>query len=347
MKKTIEGFCQNSLLAMKLQCEHAVLLRWFVDYRNAGLLSKRIFSGEEFHHIDYQFVISSLPVLGITNREVIGRKFKSMVKADLLFCKADKRVGTYMYYRINPVQYAVLIDDATAVDKLLTGSEQLGETPPSADAIVERHSTGPSSASVITDGKIDPYDPTGASAHINTLLSYNKSVYYLIVEARRDERFQKEFRQFCIDTSSNCIRDTEYWICHNADKYKCSVEDIVYALTVCNRKKKSGNLPFATGILRKRAHSRQTLGSSVGVKNRFQQTKDYLSQRIECYRDIIRSYSYDEKRGSVSWTPVHHSILEDCDSASSLNDYFNKTISEDIRRETGERLYFEPALPGG
>jgi hypothetical protein len=346
MKRMIEGFSQQSLIELGLNSDHAILLRWFIDYRDSGLLSKRCFGGDEYHHIEYSFVIECLPILGISNKEVIGRKIKKMVQSSLLFSKADKRVGTYMYFRINPPVYSSLIDDKISVGTLLTtGGYPLSYSQPS-DKIVGYHSTEKSTADKVHDILIDPYDSTKKSAHINTLLSNNNTIYSLIMEARRDTHYIDIFNRFCVDSSNNTMRDCEYWLFHNALKYEASLDDIIYALKNCLKKNKNGNIAFATGIIRKRVLSRNKLTFSQPVADTTATLQDYIQKRLSMHKDSIASFDFDAPKRTVTWTPKDLGILSDCDAVSSLNSLLNSTIADDIKRETGVSLYFSISAHG-
>lgn len=340
MKRTIEGFSQQSLLTLGLNSDHAILLRWFIDYRDSGLLSKRCFGGNEYHHVEYAFVLECLPILGISNREVIGRKLKKMVQASLFFQKADKRVGTYMYFRVNPPVYASLIDDGVSVGSLLITGEYPGSYTQTADKKVVYQPIEKSAAIKTHDISVDPYDPTGTSAPINTLLSNNNTIYSLIMEARRDKTYTEHFSNFCIDSSPNTMRDTEYWLFHNSIKYEASLDDIIYALTICLNKNKKGNIAFATGIIRKRVSSRNRLVDSRPLCGNADAVNEYLRKRLSFHEDSIQSFEYDPSRRTVSWVPKNSNVRSDCDAVSSLNSFLNKTVADDIKRETGVCLYF-------
>lgn len=110
MKYTIFGFSQQKLIELGLDNNEACILRWLLDLKSRGLMEKVIaYDPEEKKEIEYVWVkydeiIKDLPILGITNKQVIGRTFLKMVNKKVLKRYVQKVPGgTYTYFALNPV----------------------------------------------------------------------------------------------------------------------------------------------------------------------------------------------------------------------------------------------------
>jgi uncharacterized phage protein (TIGR02220 family) len=156
MKYTIEGFSQKRLVELGLDTVDACILRWFVDFSHTDKMVKFIRSGLSdgvpFLWVNYQAVIDDLPILGITNREVIARRFKKMESCGLLevyIKKAD--TGSFSCFRLISSIYEALI---------MAPDSKVGWPP---------------------DSKVDPKD---SSSNINS--STNSLNTYCPVETRKE-----------------------------------------------------------------------------------------------------------------------------------------------------------------
>lgn len=110
MKYTVEGFDQQLLVAMGLNAVDAVILRWFVDfYATDKMTVIADENGQEFKWVKYEAIIEDLPILGITNKQVIARHFDKMVKAGILEFYLHKKKGNYSCYKLTK-KYSVLIE---------------------------------------------------------------------------------------------------------------------------------------------------------------------------------------------------------------------------------------------
>ncbi len=116
MKYTVEGFDQVELVKMGLNSNDAIILRWFVDFYATGKMA--IIKNEtwqEFNWVKYQAVIDDLPILGITNKQVIARHFDKMVTAGIIEKYIHKQMGVFSCFRITE-KFRVLIEKLKGVD---------------------------------------------------------------------------------------------------------------------------------------------------------------------------------------------------------------------------------------
>ena len=116
MKYTVEGFNQVELVKMGLNSNDAVILRWFVDFYATGKMAiVKNETGQEFKWVKYQSVIDDLPILGITNKQVIARHFDKMVTAGIIEKYIHKQMGVFSCFRITE-KFRVLIEKLKGVD---------------------------------------------------------------------------------------------------------------------------------------------------------------------------------------------------------------------------------------
>ena len=155
MKYTIEGFNQRNAIALGLNSEDLVLLRWFVDFKNTSDMKKKYIkhANDMGYWISYSYLIQELPILfslnpkytiegydNLSSKEKMDldkkytkackQKIKRMLSGNLSKVllrnksvnRDDKgKVKSEIYVHINPVVFKLLIsDDITAVQKCTT-----------------------------------------------------------------------------------------------------------------------------------------------------------------------------------------------------------------------------------
>lgn len=97
MKYTIEGFSQEKAIEYGLDIEDLVILRWFVDFCSR-IPSKEI-DGENFFWINYQAILTDMPILGFKTKDRLYRKLKNMVdKGVLTHQNLKNSEGNFSYY---------------------------------------------------------------------------------------------------------------------------------------------------------------------------------------------------------------------------------------------------------
>lgn len=115
MKFTINGFSQKKLLEFSLDATDALLLRYFIDFRDSGEMLKEIVNNETYYWLRYDGIIKELPILNLSKPDSVYRRFKKMSKAGVLKHKTVKRNGTYSYFNIGP-KYIALISDSPDIN---------------------------------------------------------------------------------------------------------------------------------------------------------------------------------------------------------------------------------------
>ena len=134
MKYTIHGFNQMRAVELGLSCDDLIILRWFIDFRDAGKM-KRNFALEDnkfYYWVTYKKIIEDIPII-VWDCKVKddGKEYKKSNEQRLYDCQRQrvKRIfqgnlskiltrhvyknhgGTFMYVSLNEDTYAYLIGE--------------------------------------------------------------------------------------------------------------------------------------------------------------------------------------------------------------------------------------------
>lgn len=126
MKHNILGFNQKSVIEFdiirtetrkgitkivknKLDTEHLLILRYFIDFRGTNKMATQLINDEFYYWLKYQHVLDDLPILDFS-KERIADKLKDLVHLKILKRYIHKEGGIYSYYNID-VNYEKLISD--------------------------------------------------------------------------------------------------------------------------------------------------------------------------------------------------------------------------------------------
>jgi hypothetical protein len=115
MKYNIEGFDQQTLVNMGLNSNDAIILRWFVDFYGTNKMAEVTDCGKTYKWVKYQAVIDDLPILRITNKQVIARHFHKMQEAGILEKYLKKEGGVYTCFRLTE-KYNLLIEKLNGIN---------------------------------------------------------------------------------------------------------------------------------------------------------------------------------------------------------------------------------------
>ncbi len=110
MKYTILGFSQRRAIELGLDLKHLIVLRWFVDYKDTGKMSHKIFEDDKYYWIKYEGIIEDLPIIKTTSHDTIYRYLKKMEKVGVLKHRTLKQGGVWSYFTLGD-KYKELIDD--------------------------------------------------------------------------------------------------------------------------------------------------------------------------------------------------------------------------------------------
>ena len=109
MKYTILGFNQELLIQYGLDCIDALILRYIVDFSNTDRMMRVQANEKTYFWLKYEKLLADIPIAKINSKDVLRRRLKKMVTANILEHYTHREQGTYSYYRINPNKYEPLV----------------------------------------------------------------------------------------------------------------------------------------------------------------------------------------------------------------------------------------------
>ncbi len=100
MKYTIEGFSQEKLMEFGLDVNDAIILRWFIDFKDTGKMSSEIIENDKYYWINYEALLKDLPIMNI-KKDTLYRRLKKMESVQILKHFTKKQGGTYSMYAVD------------------------------------------------------------------------------------------------------------------------------------------------------------------------------------------------------------------------------------------------------
>lgn len=124
MKYTIHGFSQKHLVELGLGGDEAMVLRWFVDFQDAGRMRAFIQDNRVYYWISYAAVLEDLPIIG-GSVKTMSRRFDKLVAAGILERIVINNGRPISCFRIVETVYAPLVGDVIPVDKIVQPKTEL------------------------------------------------------------------------------------------------------------------------------------------------------------------------------------------------------------------------------
>ncbi len=112
MKYTILGFSQVALIKHGLDLTDALILRWFIDFKDSGRMATEIVEEKMYYWIKYDSLLEDIPVIGMNNKDALRRRLKKMVEHGILTHVTVKEGGTFSFYSLGE-NYLELIEGTT------------------------------------------------------------------------------------------------------------------------------------------------------------------------------------------------------------------------------------------
>lgn len=109
MKFTINGFSQKKLVEFKLDALDALILRYFVDFKDSSKMVTKHVEDKIFYWLKYETINKELPVLKL-KKDSVYRRLKKMCDCGVLEHVTVKKKGVYSFYRLGS-KYTDLISD--------------------------------------------------------------------------------------------------------------------------------------------------------------------------------------------------------------------------------------------
>lgn len=127
MRFTVHGFKQDKLIELGLDNDDALILRYFIDFRDTESMRAEVIEGETYYWIKYEAVIQAIPILKLKKKDSLYRKLKNMVTIGVLKHKTIKSNGTYSYFGIGS-KYYELINETIGNKSEGYGNKSVGGT---------------------------------------------------------------------------------------------------------------------------------------------------------------------------------------------------------------------------
>ncbi|QAA30482.1 hypothetical protein [Clostridium manihotivorum] len=100
MKYSIMGFNQEKLMEFGLDIKDAAILRYFVDFMESFKMRNQVIDKEIYYWVKYEGIIKQYPILNLSNADSVYRRFKKLVKLNILKHKTVVANGKYSYYTL-------------------------------------------------------------------------------------------------------------------------------------------------------------------------------------------------------------------------------------------------------
>lgn len=98
----------NHTKNIKLGLEHLAIIDWFTCFQGTNQMKYKIINNEIWYWCSYEKIIADMPILGITNKQVIARLIKSLVAAEIFDYYFDRKEGSKIYIKLGS-QYPNLV----------------------------------------------------------------------------------------------------------------------------------------------------------------------------------------------------------------------------------------------
>lgn len=122
MKYIIMGFLQIRLKELGLDVIDALILRYFVDFKDSKAMTSMLVEGKSYYWVKYEGVLKELPILNMKKYTLQSRFFK-LRDAGVLSHHVKKEGGTFSYFSLGE-NYDSLIYSGEALDLSSKGEEE-------------------------------------------------------------------------------------------------------------------------------------------------------------------------------------------------------------------------------
>ena len=108
MKYTIHGFSQEKLIEYDLDSTDALILRYFVDFKDSGKMAMEIHENKPYYWLNYDALKADIPIIGIKSNDALRRRLKKLEESGVLDFYLKKEGGSYSFYTLGS-RYSSLI----------------------------------------------------------------------------------------------------------------------------------------------------------------------------------------------------------------------------------------------
>lgn len=111
MKYTIEGFSQQALIEFNLDEKDALILRYFIDFKDSGKMSMKIINNKPFYWLKSASLLEELPIMKISSNDVLKRRLNKLTECKVLEHEHVKVGGRFAFYAVGENYYKLVTDD--------------------------------------------------------------------------------------------------------------------------------------------------------------------------------------------------------------------------------------------
>lgn len=176
MRFTIEGFCQKTLLELELDYVDAVILRYFVDFKDSGAMINKKIDDKIYYWVKYEGLIREVPILKLKSRDSVYRRFKKLCEKGVLEHKTLRNCGTYSLFRLGEKYIDLLNYDDNCKSKQ--------ECVQKSDINTEYRDINPECSDTNPEWKdTNPYQKINQQNNLSiNNSSINNSIYKIVIE---------------------------------------------------------------------------------------------------------------------------------------------------------------------
>ncbi|NRT32415.1 hypothetical protein BJV38_005000 [Clostridium beijerinckii] len=182
MKYTIEGFSQQALIEFNLDEKDALILRYFIDFKDSGKMSMKIINNKPFYWLKSASLLEELPIMKISSNDVLKRRLNKLTECKVLEHEHVKVGGRFAFYAVGENYYKLVTDDTTQKSEGIRPESRKDTTKKSEEydskVGTKNPSTNPSTKSYISCGteKSDSTDKVPYEIIIDLFNSICKSL---------------------------------------------------------------------------------------------------------------------------------------------------------------------------
>lgn len=99
MEYRVYGFKQEAAINFDLDIKDLKLLRYFIDYKDAGIVKKETIDNVIYYWVKYDVIVNNLPILKLSKRSIMNR-FHILAEKGILKRYTKKQNGTYSFFAV-------------------------------------------------------------------------------------------------------------------------------------------------------------------------------------------------------------------------------------------------------
>ncbi len=113
MKYTIEGFSQQTLIDFNLDEKDALILRYFIDFKDSGNMTIKIIDDKPYYWLKSAALLKDLPILKIKSNDVLKRRLNKLIECKVLEHEHVLKGGSYSFYAVGESYHKLITIDPT------------------------------------------------------------------------------------------------------------------------------------------------------------------------------------------------------------------------------------------